>query len=158
MTERGLTGDMANTIIGISQVSALFMTFFSGWITDKIGEKQAISLFLVVSGIVTVLIGLLTGAWLKMMVFLQPALIVCFFPPAFAALSRIVQPYMRSIAAALAPPTAFVLGGGLFPAALGYMGQNFSFSLGIILAGCIIILGSGLVIFLRLLEKMEDGC
>ena len=52
----------------------------------------------------------------------------------------------------------FVLGGGIFPAALGYMGQNFSFSLGIILAGCIIILGAGLVSFLRLLEKMDDGC
>jgi NNP family nitrate/nitrite transporter-like MFS transporter len=156
--ERSLDGELANTLIGIAQISALFMTFFSGWVTDKIGEKRAIALFLVASGIVTILLGVLTGTWLKVIVFLQPALIVCFFPPAFAALSRTVQPNMRSIAAALAPPMGFVLGGGIFPAALGYMGQNFSFSLGIILAGCIIILGSGLVIFLRLLEKMDDGC
>jgi len=158
VNERGLDGELANTIIGIAQISALFMTFFSGWVTDKIGEKRAIALFLAASGVVTVLLGVLTGTWLKVIVFLQPALIVCFFPPAFAALSRTVQPNMRSIAAALAPPTGFVLGGGIFPAALGYMGQNSSFSLGIILAGCIIILGAGLVIFLRLLEKMEDGC
>ena len=158
VNERGLDGELANTIIGIAQISALFMTFFSGWVTDKIGEKRAIALFLAASGVVTVLLGVLTGTWLKVIVFLQPALIVCFFPPAFAALSRTVQPNMRSIAAALAPPTGFVLGGGIFPAALGYMGQNSSFSLGIILAGCIIILGAGLVVFLRLLEKMEDGC
>jgi NNP family nitrate/nitrite transporter-like MFS transporter len=158
VTERGMTGDTANTIIGISQISPLVMTFFSGWVVDRIGEKRAIPLFLVASGIVTVLLGLMTGVWLKVMVFLQPALIVCFFPPAFAALSRIVQPNMRSIAASLAPPMGFILGGGLFPAALGYMGQNHSFSLGIILSGCIIILGAGLVIFLKLLEKMEDGC
>ena len=158
VAERGMAGDTANTIIGLSQISALFMTFFSGWVTDKIGEKGAISLFLLLSGIITALLGLLTGIWLKVIVFLQPALIVCFFPPAFAALSRIVQPYLRSIAAALATPTAFVIGGGLFPVALGYMGQNFSFSFGIILAGCIIIFGTGLVIFLELLEKMEDGC
>lgn len=59
---------------------------------------------------------------------------------------------------AFAPPTAFILGGGLFPAALGYIGEAYTFSLSIILAGCIIIPGSMMVWFLTLLEKMEDGC
>jgi hypothetical protein len=38
------------------------------------------------------------------------------------------------------------------------MGQAFSFSLGISLAGIIMMLGSSLVVFLDLLEEMEEGC
>jgi NNP family nitrate/nitrite transporter-like MFS transporter len=158
VTERGIDGDVANTIIGLSQVSALFMTFFSGWVTDRIGEKRAIALFLVLSGILTMFLGILSGFWLKVAVFLQPAIIVCYFPAGFAALARIVQPNFRSIAAALATPLAFILGGGLFPIALGYMGQNYTFGLGIILSGALIVIGASLATFLKLLEKMEDGC
>jgi NNP family nitrate/nitrite transporter-like MFS transporter len=158
VTERGLDNETANTLLGMSQVSALFMTFFSGWVTDRIGEKRAISLFLAASGLATVLVGSLSGFWLKASVFVLPALAVCFFPPGFAALSRIVQPNMRSLAAALGPPSAFILGGGLLPAGLGYMGQAHSFGLGIVLAGCIIVLGSALALPLKLLDKMDDGC
>ena len=56
-------------------------------------------------------------------------------------------------------PSAFVLGGGLFPLLLGYMGQTLSFASGIILAGIIIIiLGSVLPFFLNLIEQLDDGC
>ena len=158
VTERALNADVANTLLGVAQVSALFMTFFAGWVTDKIGEKNAIVLFLVLAGAVNIMLGLVSGLWLKVAIFLQPALFVCFFPAGFAALSRIVQPTMRSIAAALAPPAAFFLGGGLFPAALGYMGENYTFGLGIALSGGVIAVGSLLAFFLTLLEKMEDGC
>jgi NNP family nitrate/nitrite transporter-like MFS transporter len=158
VTDHGLDRDFANTLVGLSQISGLFMTFVAGWVTDKIGEKKAMAIFLIVAGIATVLLGGLSGTWLKVIIFIQPALGVCFFPAAFSALSRIVQPNMRSIAAGFAPPTAFLLGGGLFPVALGYMGQAYSFGLGIVLAGCIMTAGSVLVFFIRLLEKMEDGC
>ena len=158
VTERGLNAELANTLIGVAQISALFMTFLGGWVTDKIGEKRTIVLFLVLAGLANIMLGLSSGLWLKVAVFLPPALFVCFFPAGFAALSRIVQPNMRSIAAALAPPTAFILGGGLFPAALGYMGQAFTFGLGISLSGIVIAVGSLLALFLSLLEKMEDGC
>ncbi|MBW1804274.1 MAG: hypothetical protein JRJ85_26520, partial [Deltaproteobacteria bacterium] len=55
-------------------------------------------------------------------------------------------------------PTAFLLGGGLLPTVMGYMGQTYSFGLGIVLVGCLTILASGLVVFLKLIEKMEEGC
>jgi len=158
ITERNLAGDSANTILGFSQVSALFMTFVSGWITDRIGEKRTIFIFLFLSGIVTLLIGSLSGSWLKVMVFLQPAMIVCYFPPGFAALSRIVQPNLRSLASTFGPPVAFVLGSGVMPIFLGYMGDNYSIGLGIIIVGGIIIAGSFLVQPLKLLEKLDDGC
>ncbi len=156
--ERGLDQNLANTLIGLSQISALFMTFFAGWFTDRVGEKRAIIMVLIVSGIITIFLGFLSGPWLKVIIFIQPALIVCYFPAGFAALSRIVQPNLRSLASAWAAPTAFILGGGLFPAALGYMGQAYSFGLGISIAGCIMILGSGLAIFLKLIDQLDEGC
>lgn len=158
VTERSLSAGSANTILGVSQVSALFMTFVSGWITDRIGEKQTILIFLCLSGVVTLLIGSLSGPWLKVMVFLQPAFIVCFFPPGFAALSRIVQPNLRSLVSAFGPPIALVLGAGAMPAFLGYMGENYSIGLGIIIVGGIVIIGSFLAKPLQLLEKFDDGC
>ena len=158
IAERGMPEASANMLIGLSQVSALFMTFFAGWVTDRIGEKRAIFIFLLASGLVTLLLGGVSGFWLKVVVFLQPALIVCYFPPGFAALARIVQPNLRSLATAWVTPCAIVLGGGLFPLLLGYMGQTMTFASGIVLAGGIIIVGSGLPFFLDLIEKMDDGC
>ncbi len=158
VTERGMDSGLANTLLGLSQVSALFMTFFAGWVTDRTGERRAIALFLAASGLVTILLGMLAGRWLTVIVFVQPALIVCFFPAGFSALARIVQPNLRSLATALATPTAFVLGGGLLPAALGYMGQAATFGQGIALTGGLMALGALLVIPLNLLEKMEEGC
>ncbi|MFC1839285.1 MFS transporter [Thermodesulfobacteriota bacterium] len=158
VTEKGMGTEAANTLVGIAQISALFMTFFSGWITDRIGEKKAIGIFLLSSGIVTALLGHLEGTWLKTMVFLQPALIACYFPAGFAALSRIVQPDYRSLATSWVTPTAFVLGGGLLPSALGYMGQVYSIGTGILLAGIIVIAGSPLAFSLDLIDKMEEGC
>ena len=158
VTERGMESGSANSLLGLSQISALFMTFVAGWVTDRLGEKPAIALFLSASGVVTILLGIASGTWLKVVVFVQPALIVCYFPAGFSALARIVQPNLRSLATAVATPTAFVIGGGILPAALGYMGQAYTFGLGIALAGCMILLGPTLVFALKLLDKMEDGC
>ncbi|MFC1823380.1 MFS transporter [Thermodesulfobacteriota bacterium] len=158
VTERGLDHELGNTLVGLSQISGLFMIFFAGWLTDRIGEKRAIAAALLASGIATIMLGMLSGGWLKLMVFLQPAMLACYFPAGFSALSRIVQPGLRSIAASFGPSISFVLGGGILPAAIGYMGQTYSFGLGITMAGGLIVLGSGLVVFLRLLENMEEGC
>ncbi len=158
VAEHGMNSEFANMLLGLSQISGLFMTFFAGWMTDRIGEKRAILLILLAAGMTTIFLGTLSGAWLVFIVFLQPAIIVCYFPAGFAALSRIVQPNMRSLASAWAPPMAFLLGGGLFPTALGYIGQVYTFGLGITIAGCIIMIGSALVFLLTLLEKLEEGC
>ena len=85
-------------------------------------------------------------------------LIVCFFPPAFAALSRIVPPHLRSVAISLTTPLAFLVGGGVVPTFLGYMGEVRTFSLGIILVGCITLLTPVLVLSLKLRLKDEEGC
>lgn len=158
INEHGFGYEFANTMVGLAQVSTFFMTFFGGWLSDRLGEKRTIVVFLVITGGLTILLGVLSGDWLKIVVFLEPAVAVCFFPAAFAALSRTVQPNLRSLATSWTTPIAFTIGGGLFPAALGYMGQVFSIGAGIAIFGILMILGSSLVLFLDLLEKIEEGC
>ena len=158
VNERGFDGDWANTLLGLSRISSLFMPFVAGWLIGRFGEKIFIFIVMIVAGVTTIMLGALSGTWLLVIIFLQPAVIGCYFTAGFAALARIVQPNLRSIAAAFTTPTAFLIGGGLLPTAMGYMGQAYSFGLGIILTGFLMILSAGLVFFLNLIEKMEEGC
>jgi len=156
--EHGFGQELANTMVGLAQVSTFFMTFAGGWLTDRFGEKPVIVASLVISGGLTILLGTLSGVWFNVVIFLEPAVIVCFFPAAFAALSRTVQPNLRSLVTSWTTPIAFTIGGGLYPAVLGYMGQVYSIGLGVTIAGILMILGSSLVFLVDLLDKMEEGC
>ncbi len=156
--ERGFDSQGANSVLGLSRIAAIFLVFLAGWLTDRLGEKRFIFIVLLLSGMTTVLLGMTSGAWLTVMLFVQPALIGCYFPAGFAALGRIVQPNLRSVAAALTTPAAFLFGGGVLPAVIGYMGQAYSIGLAIVLIGGLTILAGGLVFLLELRDQDEAGC
>ncbi len=159
VTERGFDLSTANTLIGLSQLSGIIMIFFAGWLTDRVGQKRIIALSLLLTGILTVLISCTRGWTLILVLFLQPAVLTAFFPAGFAALSRIAPPSMRSVTNAIGPPLAFLIGGGLTPQFLGYFAESHTFSTGILLTGCCIVLGPILVSFVKL-GKFDDqaGC
>lgn len=157
-TERGFTVASANTFLGLAGIAPLVSTFFAGWLCDRISEKRALLLFMVLTGAAAIVVGAVSGPALVAGIFALSALAACFFPPAFAALSRIVQPNLRSLAAGMGPPVGFMLGGGLLPLALGYMGQALTIGLGIMIFGGLVAVG-GLVVFgLHLLDTLEEGC
>lgn len=158
VVERGFDPGWANALLGFSRISGLFMTFFAGWVTDRVGEKRAITAVLLASGASTILLGIAPGSWLVVIIFLQPALIACYFPPGFSALSKIVPPNMRSVTTSLTTPSAFLLGGGVVPAFIGYMGERVTFSTGIVLIGCLTLLAPLAVRLLKLREGVEEGC
>jgi NNP family nitrate/nitrite transporter-like MFS transporter len=159
INERGMDFTWANTLLGLSQISGLFVVFLSGWITDRIGQKRMMTLVLLSAGILTILIGALSGGLLVLLIFLQPAFLAPFFPAAFAALSRIAPPHMRSVATGLTLPSAFVVGGGIIPAFLGYTGEAYTFSTGIRIVGALMMCATILVMFLKLGQyDDEEGC
>ena len=156
---RGFDPRTANTLIGFSQATGLAMVFFAGLITDRIGPQKTIALALGGAGLMTVLIGLLSGTGLVAAVFLQPLFLTSFFPAAFAALSRTVRPRLRGVGSALGPACGFLIGGGLTPTLIGYMAETRSFSAGIITVGCYVLAGPILVQFLKLGQfDEEEGC
>ncbi len=156
--ERGMTPAASNTLLGLANIAPLVTVFLAGWITIRIGEKRALALFLFLTGVAMVLVGALSGIALTVCVVLMAAFAVCFFPPAFAALSRIVQPNYRSLAASFGPPAGFILGGGLMPTLLGFMGEAWSFSTGIVIIGAVVTVGSAASFGLHLLTDLEEGC
>lgn len=156
--ERGLDLDLANTLLSLSRISGLFMVFFSGWLTDKVGEKRTINAVLFSAGAATCLLALVPERLLIVMVFLQPAIVSCFFPAGFKALSQIVPPSMRSLATGWVIPFGFLFGGGMIPAFIGQTAASRSFSAGILITGILIACGSFIALLLRFESFDEEGC
>jgi NNP family nitrate/nitrite transporter-like MFS transporter len=149
VTERGIDRNWANTLIALSRISGLGMAFVAGWVTDRLGALRTLGSVFLITGITTVLLGILPDSLIVLMVFLQPIVAVCFFPPGFAALSSIGPPRNRNLAISLSIPVAFVLGGGAIPTGIGMMGDAGSFALGISLVGGLILTGVILSRYLR---------
>ncbi len=149
VSERGMDRTWANTLVGLSRVSTLGFSILSGWVTDRIGPKKTLAGVFLAAGVVTALLGLAPGSWVILMVFLQPVLATSFFPPGFAALSRIGSKKIRNVAVSLTMPVSFLLGGGAIPAGIGVMGEIGSFALGITLFGVLLFIGVLLVRHLK---------
>ncbi|MBW1968133.1 MAG: MFS transporter [Desulfobacterales bacterium] len=150
VTEHGVSQDWANTLVGISRISTLGTAFIGGWATDRLGAKTVLVSVFLVTGILTLLLGMVSTPWVAVLVFLQPMLAVCAFPAGFAALSSISTPENRNVAVSLGIPIAFVLGAGVVPTLIGVIADRGYFSWGIRLSGVLIMTGFFLSFFLKL--------
>ena len=131
----------ANTITGLSRLSCLAVLFVAGWLTDRIGDRRALVLCLTTTGALTLCLGLFPGPTLTpTFIFLQAAAAVLFFPPAFAAVSRLVPAQMRNLAISLTIAVGVIFGGGGVPAGIGYLAEVASFSLAFTLLGALVLL------------------
>ena len=155
VAERSIDQYWANTLVASSRISGLGMAFLAGWATDRFGARRVIAAVFVLTGTMTVLLGLVKGHWIVIIVFLQPTLAVCFFPAGFAALSCIGPPSSRNVAVSLTIPFAFLIGAGVIPTGIGIMGDTISFALGFSLAGGLILLGFILSLTLKLPQEHE---
>lgn len=156
--EQGMDKTYANAVLGLAQVSGFLGAIAGGWFTDRVGIKRTMAILLAAGGTANILLGILSDRWVLFVLFIQPALTGSFFPGGFAALSRIVHPSLRSVAASVAIPVAFLTGVGLLPVLYGYLGQTHSFSLGLVLAGCFMLLGPFFASALNFTEHDEKGC
>ena len=150
VTERGMERNWANTLVALSRVSGLGMAFLAGWTADRFGPKRTMGRVLLLTGVMTVLLGLLSGYWLVLIIFMQPMLAVCFFPPGFSALSRIGPPSARNVIVSLTIPVAFLLGGGAIPMMIGVLGDAGFFALGMAIVGGLILTGFVLSLYLKM--------
>ncbi len=150
VTEHAIDRNFANTLMSFSRILSLFMAFAGGWASDRFGPRKTLIIVFLFSGFATMAIGAASGKWILWVIFLQPMLAVCFFPAGFAALSRIGPAGARNIAVSLAVPAAFMIGGGVVPTLIGFMGDINLFSAGIGIVGGMITLGAMLAYFLKL--------
>ena len=156
VSEHGFERNWANTLIAISRIAGLGIVFFGGWATDRFGPKRILRVVFILSGILTLLLGLTPKNWIAVIIVLQPIVAVCFFPAGLAALSMITSPKERNIAVSLTVPLAFLFGGGAIPAMIGFIGDLGSFSLGISLVGGLILTGAILPGYLKFYAHTEE--
>lgn len=149
VTEQGFDRSWANMLVAFSRISGVFMAFIAGWVSDRFGPKPTMSGVFLITGLMTIILSSVSDSWIVILVFLQPVMAVCFFPPGFAALASIGPPDARNIAVSLTIPAAFIFGAGAIPMGIGMMADAGFFNMGIASAGGLIITGSLLALFLR---------
>ena len=153
VSERGTDPTWANSLVGLSRIPAVGAAFLAGWVTDRLGPKQALRVIFLANGVMTILLGVVSGSWIVLIIFLQPMLACSFFPAGFAALSRMSSPSNKNVAVSLAGSIGFLLGGGAIPAGIGVVGEVGSFSLGFAILGGLLLGG---VILTRYLKFTYD--
>jgi len=153
----GLERDFANTLLALSRVPGVLAAFGSGWFTDRFGPKRTILGVLVLNGLLTMVLGLVSTDWLPYLVFIQPALAVCFFPAGFAAIGLVAPPGARNIAVSMVTPFGFILGAGAAPALIGWAGHLHSFCVGFLLVGALIVVGALMCRFLVVGRRPADS-
>ncbi len=156
VSERGMDGSWANTLLGLARMVALVMTLLSGWITDRFGPKQALKGVFLGTGLATMMLGILHGCWTPLIVILQSMLCTCFFVPGFAVLSKMGSASTKNVVVSLTVPIGFLVGGGAIPAGIGLIGEIESFSTGFVLFGGFLLVGSFLTQSLKLPESSSN--
>jgi NNP family nitrate/nitrite transporter-like MFS transporter len=153
VTERGMTRAQANILLGFSRVLTFLMVILAGLATDRLGPKQTMKIVLLATGILTILLGIVPGSWVVPIVLVQPLFSVCFFPPGYTALSRIGPPRIRNVVVSFAIPVSSLIGSGVVPAWIGFLGEAGSFALGITIVGTLLLCG---LIVLKSLRFQHD--
>ncbi len=153
VSAHGLERDYANTLLAVSRIPGVLAAFGSGWFTDRIGPRRTILLVLALNGLLTMILGVAPTGWLPYLVFLQPAVAVCFFPAGFAAISLMAPAGARNVAVSMTTPFAFMIGAGAVPALIGWSSDLHSFSAGFLAVGGMILAGG---LLSRLLASGEE--
>lgn len=136
VSEIGMDRGVANSIVGVSRAPGLVTIFVSGMISDRIGHRQALVLFLAMMGTLTLLLGVVQGPIAtSVVIFLQSAAVPCIFPVAFSTISRIFSPPIRPLVVSLITIIGSLFGAGAVPSALGHWAEAFSFSSGFFILG-----------------------
>jgi len=149
VSEKGMERTWANTLLGLSRISTLVIVLLSGWVTDRLGARQTLKAVFLANGLTTMTLGVVSGSWMVILLFIQPMIATCFFPAGFAALSRMGSPRIKNVAISFTASLGILLGGGAIPAGIGLIGELGSFSLGFILLGALLFAGVILVRFLK---------
>jgi MFS transporter, NNP family, nitrate/nitrite transporter len=154
VNEMGIDRVGANTLMGFSRVFGIVVLFSAGWITDRFGPKRAMTIFILATGVFTLLFGALRGPLATPAVmFFQAASGACLFPVGFTVISLVFPLKLRGVAVSLVMLIAFPLGAGLIPSAIGHWADAFSFASAFALLGILFLVL--LPLFLRVGNRLE---
>lgn len=153
--EEGFSLELVSGVIGASRISGVVMVFLSGWLIDRLGTVRLITMVMLVTGVLTSLIGLAEGKALLVIVFFQPVVISAFFPAAISSFAYLGPPEIRNVGVSLIIPVANLTSGGLFPSIMGALSDAGRTGLGFSVFGLLMI--SSLLLVPMLREGVAQG-
>ncbi len=148
--ELGLSMNYANTLLGISRFGGIGVAILCGFLADKISLRKIMFFMIFISGILTILLGIVPTRFIGAVLLLQALFVTGIFPLTFVLIAKIFSREVRSLATSIAMTASSTCGGGLIPYLLGLSGDLISFRFGISVLGVFVILTS-----LLLLRKLE---
>jgi NNP family nitrate/nitrite transporter-like MFS transporter len=152
VSDRGMERAWANTLVGLSRILTPALSFLAGWVTDHLGVKQTLKGVFLAMSLTTVMLGIAPGSWIILIIFLQSLFAISFFPPGFTALSRVGSAKIKDVAVSVTMPFS-ILGIGVIPAGIGFLGQMGFFPLAFVVVGGLCFGG---VILVRYLKFGDD--
>jgi NNP family nitrate/nitrite transporter-like MFS transporter len=142
----------ANTILGFSRLGAVGMAIACGFLMDRFNLQKTMFILMIITGALTVLVGLVSVRYIGIVLFLQAFFVTGFFPVGLVAIAKTFSREMRSLATGIILAVSIVSGGGIIPYLLGVSGDTISFRLGITILGIFTALSSRLIFNLKELE------
>lgn len=142
----------ANTILGFSRLGAIGMALGCGLLMDRFNLRKIMSTVMIITGVLTVLMGLASVRHIGIILFLQAFFVTAFFPAGLVAIAKTFSREMRSLATGIILAVSMVSGAGIIPYLLGVSGDTISFRLGITILGILTALSSRLIFELKELE------
>jgi MFS transporter, NNP family, nitrate/nitrite transporter len=142
----------ANTMLGFSRFGALGMAIACGLLMDRFNLRKIMFIAMIITGALTVLMGLVSVRYIGIVLFLQAFFVTVFFPAGLVAIAKTFSREMRSLATGIILAVSIVSGGGIIPYLLGLSGDTISFRLGITILGIFTALSSRLIFNLKELE------
>jgi len=141
-----LSIDYANTILSISRFGGIGVAILCGFLADKISLKKIMFIMVLVTGILTVLIGVAPVRFVVIVFLLQALFVTGIFPLSFVLIARTFSRETRGMATSLVLTVATIFGSGVISYLLGLSGDLISFRFGISVLGVFVILSSLLLL------------
>ncbi len=150
--ELSLGIEYANGILGMSRLGGIGVAILAGFLVDRLNLRKVMFILMLMTGILTVLMGVVSARHIGIVLFLQAVIVTGFFPVSLVSIARMFSREMRSMATGLILTVAIIFGVGVMPYLLGLSGDLVSFKFGIFVLGILVCLSSVLAFSLKELE------
>jgi MFS family permease len=151
--ELSLSIGYANTLLGISRLGGVGVAILCGFLVDRFNLRRIMFILMVVSGILTILLGMASTGLIGIVLFFQAIFITGIMPILFVCITRLFDRETMSMAVAFMTISGSLFGSGLIPYLLGLSGDLLSFRFGITILGTLVTLTSWLAFSLKDLDN-----
>jgi MFS family permease len=142
--ELSLSMGYANGLLGISRLGGVGVAILCGFLIDRFSLRRIMFIMMIVSGILTILLGTVSTSFVGVVLFLQAVFITGIMPIAFVCMARLFDRETMSMAFGFIMPLTSLFGMGLVPYLLGLSGDLLGFRFGITVLGILLTLISWL--------------